>query len=116
MELQMPGKSLRSTLLGFVGALSIATSAHGEEQEIYQHPAEPAESPAQATASNAFDFAVPLLERASPHPSYGPAPPEGASDPVAEMQGMMEMDHSAHQMPGDDMPGMDHSAMPENVQ
>jgi hypothetical protein len=63
-----------------------------------------------------MELAVPLLNREAVHPSYGPSPSGEASDPVAEMDGMMEMDHSAHQMPGSDMPGMDHGAMPEDAQ
>jgi hypothetical protein len=109
----MPGNCLRAVLFGIAGATLSITSAPSQEQP--KHPAEPASSTTQPT-TNAMELAVPLLNREAVHPSYGPSPSGEASDPVAEMDGMMEMDHSAHQMPGSDMPGMDHGAMPEDAQ
>jgi hypothetical protein len=97
---------IAGTLIGTGAALA------EETQPTFSHPADPAPIPRGAAPSSAFDLAVPMIDRPAAHPSYGPAPAEGAADPVAQMDQMMEMDHSAHQMPGmnaNDMPGMDHS-------
>lgn len=60
---------------------------------------------------NAFDLAVPMIDRPDADPSYGPAPAEATADPVEQMDQMMEMDHSQHQMPA-----MNHDQSPENPQ
>jgi hypothetical protein len=110
---------LRSAVLALAGAFIGAGAALSQETEpTLSHPADPVVVPAETGSKNAFDLAVPMLDRPAAHPSYGPAPAEGAADPVAEMDQMMEMDHSAHQMPGMDMnnmPGMNHD-MPETPQ
>jgi hypothetical protein len=114
LEHNMPGNRLYAILLGFAGATLSITPALSQEQ-LPKHPAEPAGS-ATPRPVNALELAVPLLDRDAVRPSYGPAPSGAAADPVAEMESMMEMDHSAHQMPASEMPGMDHDATPEDVQ
>ena len=113
----MTKSCLRSATLVIAVALVGAGTALAQETEpTLSHPADPIVVPAETGSKNAFDLAVPMLDRPAAHPSYGPAPTEGAGDPVAEMDQMMEMDHSAHQMPGTDMnnmPGMNHD-MPES--
>ncbi len=110
----MPGNRLCAILLGVAGATLSITAALSQEQ-LPKHPAELAGS-ATPSPVNALDLAVPMINRDAVRPSYGPAPSGEAADPVAEMESMMEMDHSAHQMPGSEMPGMDHSATPEDAQ
>ena len=111
---------LRSAVLAMAGTSMGAGVAFAEQTEpIFSHPAEPVVVPTEPGSMNAFDLTVPMLDRPAAHPSYGPAPTEGAADPVAEMDQMMEMDHSAHQMPGmetNNMPGMNHDNMPETPQ
>jgi hypothetical protein len=111
---------LRSATLAVAVALVGTGAAMAEETEPkLSHPADPVEIPTDAGSKSAFDLAVPFLDRPAAHPSYGPTPTEGAADPVTEMDQMMEMDHSAHQMPGMDMnnmPGMNHDNMPETTQ
>ena len=114
LEHNMPGNRLYAILLGFAGATFSITPALSQEQ-LPKHPAEPAGS-ATPPPANALELAVPLLNRDAVRPSYGPAPSGEAADPVTEMESMMEMDHSAHQMPGSEMPGMDHGATPEDAQ
>ena len=113
----MTKSCLRSATLMMAIAL-VGTGAAVAEETVpkLSHPADPVVAPTETGPKNAFDLAVPLIDRPSAHPSYGPAPAEGAADPVAEMDQMMEMDHSAHQTPGMDMknmPGMNHDNMPE---
>jgi uncharacterized protein involved in copper resistance len=104
---------LRVAMLMIAGALIGAGAALAEETKPkFSHPADAFPVPGSAGPSSAFDFAVPMIDRPAAHPSYGPAPSEGAGDAVEQMDQMMEVDHSAHQMPGMDMnnmPGMDHS-------
>ena len=106
----MTKSRLRSAALALAGAFIGAGAALAQETEpTLSHPADPILFPGETGPKNAFDLAVPMLDRPDAHPSYGPAPVEGAGDPVAEM------DHSAHQMPGMDMnnmPGMTHD-MPQ---
>ena len=105
--------AMASTLVGPGAALA------EETKPTFSHPADPIPVPSAPGLSNALDLAVPTLDRPAAHPSYGPAPAAGAADPVEQMDQMMEMDHSAHQMPGMDMnnmPGMNHDNMPESPQ
>lgn len=112
----MTKSRLSSAALALAGAFIGAGAALAQEtQPTLSHPADPILVPGETGPKNAFDLAVPMLDRPDAHPSYGPAPVEGTGDPVAEMDQMMEMDHSVHQMPGMDMnnmPGMTHD-MPE---
>lgn len=116
----MTKSRFRSAMLLISGALVGAGAALAEEIEPrLSHPADPVPAPTETAPGSAFDLAVPMVDRAAAHPSYGPAPAEGAVDPVEQMDQMMEMDHSAHQMPGMDMntmPGMNHDPMPQNPQ
>ena len=116
----MTKSCLRSaTLVMAVALVSAGVATAKETEPKLSHPADPVVAPSEPGPKNAFDMAVPLLDRPAAHPSYGPAPAKGAADPVAEMDQMMEMDHSAHQMPGMDtntMPGMNHDNMPETTQ
>jgi hypothetical protein len=114
LEHNMPGNRLCAILLGVAGATLSITVALSQEQ-LPKHPGEPGGS-ATPSPVNALDLAVPLLSRDAARPSYGPAPSGETADPVAEMESMMEMDHSAHQMPASEMPGMDHGATPEDAQ
>jgi hypothetical protein len=75
--------------------------AHAEEDSLQlSHPADTSEAYQGADETNPFDFAVPLLTREVPTPSYGQRP----ADPSASATEPMPMDES--------MPGMDHSNMP----
>ena len=94
----MPIPKPRVALVLTAAALLNATAAQADGDAQSAHPAEPSVSPVVAPSDNAFSLAVPLLDRAAAHPSYGPAPAD--TDPVAQMDQMMEMDHSAHQMHG----------------
>jgi hypothetical protein len=114
-------KTLRLAVVTMAGVLVGTGTAMAEEPETtFSHPANPA--PAQgAPVSNAFNLAVPMIDRPDAHPSYGPAPAAGPVDQVQQMDQMMEMDHSQHQMPGMDhsqhqMPGMNHDTQTENSQ
>ena len=117
---------LRSAMQVVAGAVIGAGAALAEEPTS-SHPADPVPIPSGPTRGNAFDLAVPMIDRPAAQPSYGPAPTEGAADPVEQMDQMMEMDHSGHQMPGMDhsghqmpgantTPGMNNDSTPENPQ
>ena len=104
---------IASTLIGTGAAVA------AEPEPTLSHPADPSPIPGRAAPSSAFDLAVPMIDRPAAHPSYGPTPADGIADPVDQMDQMMEMDHSAHQMPDMDMnnmPGMNHDTPPENSQ
>lgn len=76
-------------------------SAHAEEDGLQlSHPADTSQAYHGADDINPFDFAVPLLTREAPAPSYGQRP----ADSSTSMTDPMPMDES--------MPGMDHSNMP----
>lgn len=102
-------------LLIAMGTLDGGHPAMAADHAVPSHPAETGQSADTPAIGGAFEFAVPLLERDQPAPSYGPDAGEGAADSVADVDEAMEMDHSAHQMPAgspDAMEGMDHSQMP----
>lgn len=76
-------------------------AAHAAEDSLrLSHPADTSQVYGDVDDINPFDFAVPLLTRVTPTPSYGPNP----ADPDASMTEPVPMDES--------MPGMDHSNMP----
>lgn len=85
-----------------VAVLLIALqTAHAEpDNPQLSHPADTSQAYAGTDDINPFDFAVPLLTREAPVPSYGQRP----TDPSASTTETMPMDES--------MPGMDHSNMP----
>lgn len=75
--------------------------AYAEEDSLQlSHPADTSQAYQDADDINPFDFAVPLLTREMPVPSYGQRP----ADPSTSTTEPMPMDES--------MPGMDHSNMP----
>ena len=75
--------------------------AHAEEDKLQlSHPADASRTYQGADDIDPFAFAVPLLAREAPVPSYGQRP----TDPSATTPQPMPMDNS--------MPGMDHSNMP----
>lgn len=123
-------KSLCLAVVVMASTLSVAGASTAEESEAaLSHPADLVAVPSGPVTNNAFDLAVPMIDRPDAHPSYGPAPAGGSVDPVEHMDQMMEMDHSQHQMPETNqgempqmdhsqhqMPGVTHDAPPENPQ
>jgi hypothetical protein len=75
--------------------------ANAEEDSLQlSHPADTSQTYQGADDIDPFGFAVPLLTREVPAPSYG----QRSADPSASAAEPMPMDQS--------MPGMDHSNMP----
>lgn len=105
----MPGKRLYAILLGVASATLSTTSTLGQEP-YPKHPAEPA-SPWTPPMIQALELAVPLIDRALPQPSYGPAPSDAPAAPLAAAGDVPETDHSGHHMPS-----MNHGATPEGLQ
>lgn len=76
-------------------------SAHAEQDgPQLSHPADTSQAYQGPDDISPFDFAVPLVTREAPVPSYGQRP----ADPSTSTAEPMPMDES--------MPGMDHSNMP----
>lgn len=94
-------KFVLPAIAGAAMTLVALVAAHAE-QDVPQlnHPADTSLAYQSADDINPFDFAVPLLTREAPAPSYGQRP----ADPNASTAEPMPMDES--------MPGMDHSNMP----
>lgn len=90
-----------------VAILGLGWSIPAQAEEVtpqLTHPADPTQVYQTGVAIDPFAFAVPLLNREAPMPSYGTTPP-GSSSASPEVEAMPGMDHG-------NMPGMDHSNMP----
>lgn len=110
--------SVSAVFMTAVGTFLDHHPASAAEQVAPTHPAEAGQSAGTPAVGRAFEFAVPLLERDQPEPSYGPDARYAPPDSIAESDEVTEMNHSGHEMPAgspeamEGMEGMDHGQMP----